>query len=273
MVWCGTAKRHTKTRVDTAAKFARLGFRDVEPTDIITSGYSTARYLADELGLPRARRPRALVVGTPALVAELELAGIDCTPAPDGALDADSFSALEPDPAVGAVVIGNDPQLSYARLAHAALALQDDKVVFVATNADAADNVGTASRPRLMPGAGTVVGALRGCTGREPFVCGKGFEWMPRFVRDVAAIDGGGGGGDGDDGGAAVSVAMVGDRMETDIVFGRQCGFLTVLPMTGVTTEDMLLAAQATAAAAGNAGANVMCIPHHVIESVACLKS
>eukprot|EP01048_Picozoa_sp_COSAG05_P023609 COSAG05_NODE_5188_length_1242_cov_1.469816_1_plen_40_part_10 len=38
---------------------------------------------------------------------------------------------------------------------------------------DAADNVGTGERPRLMPGAGAVVGAVAGCTGRTPINCGN----------------------------------------------------------------------------------------------------
>ena len=162
-------------------------------------------------------------------------------------------------------------QLTYRRLAWASLALQDPECLFVATNLDAADNVGSAERPRLMPGAGTVVGALRACSGREPFNCGKGGDWIPRLLlaeledelRDSEVAD------------ASVSanrpVAMVGDRMETDVAFGRQCGFVTLLPLTGVTTPATLQD-RAAAESEGKVAADESVLPHYVIRSVAGLQ-
>ena len=70
-------------------------------------------------------------------------------------------------------------RLTYRRLAWASLALQDPECLFLATNLDAADNVGSGERPRLMPGAATAVGF--GQEGAEVWV---GY----RAGRDRAAI-------------------------------------------------------------------------------------
>jgi phosphoglycolate/pyridoxal phosphate phosphatase family enzyme len=263
-----------KTRAQAAAKFEALGFAGVAAADIITSGSSAARYLTEVARLPGSARPRALVVGTPALVAELSAAGVEVVEPPAdvaaGSITADVFRAMEPDASVGAVVVGADPCFAYAKLAHAALALQDPGCLFVATNRDAADNVGGAARPRLLPGGGAIVAALAKASGREPVNCGKGGDWMVEMLRMEFGIGAGG----------AAAVGMVGDRMDTDVAFGRQCGFTTFLPLTGVTTPPMLAeaaaefrAAYAEGASTGEALAGGPSLPHFVIEDVTWLQS
>lgn len=51
----------------------------------------------------------------------------------------------------------------------------------------------------------------------------------------------------------------VGDRLDTDIALGREGGLLTVLPLTGVTTEEKLAAAQPHE------------LPHFVVPNLAAL--
>ena len=274
-----------KTRTQAAAKFAALGYEGVDVADILTSGSSAARFLVDKAMLPASARPRALVIGTPALVAELRGAGVEVVEPPPAVVDgvvsphitAASFLAMEPDPSVGAVVVGADPAFDYRRLAHAALTLQDPGVAFIATNLDAADNVGGAMRPRLLPGGGSIVAAVAKATGREPMNCGKGGEWIVELLEREFGL--GNDGGRCGEGGS--EVGMVGDRMDTDVVFGRQCGFTTFLPMTGVTTAPMLACAaagsrQRCAEGAGTTEAKEgggPLLPHFVIEDVTWLKS
>ena len=64
---------------------------------------------------------------------------------------------------------------------------------------------------------------------------------------------------------------MVGDRMETDVAFGRQCGFVTLLPLTGVTTPATLQD-RAAAESEGKVAADESVLPHYVIRSVAGLQ-
>ncbi len=35
-------------------------------------------------------------------------------------------------------------------------------------------------------------------------------------------------------------IAMVGDRLYTDVAFGKNCGFVSILVLSGETTPDML---------------------------------
>ncbi len=226
----------TKSREMAAEKFRKLEIEGVEAEDIITSGYSAAQYLvAHEWRTPA--RFSAMVVGSAGITDELALASVHAvTPEPESehapgsistTVDAATFASWDLDPQIGAVVVGMDTSLNYRRLARDALALQDPECLFVATNMDAADNVGGAERLRLMPGAGAAVGALRGCTGREPVNCGKGGAWILQMMRQEFSL-------------VPHKTLMVGDRLDTDIAFGLAAGMRTALPLTGVTTAQML---------------------------------
>ena len=289
-----------KSRAGAAAKFEALGVpRGLVPAgDVVTGAYSAARYLAarPEFAAPAAgRRPVALFLGAhEGLGAELADAGIEAVCAAEGAeqgpgqpMTAARFAALPgqlalpPGAFVAAVVAGVDVTLTFAKVARAALALQDPRCLFVATNLDTNIPImstsgggggGGGERMKLMmPEAGATVGALRGGTGREPVDCGKGGDWIVELMASEFGIGGGGGGG----GGGALRVAMVGDNMRTDMAFGRQCGFVNMLPLTGVTTEQAL--APVLRGEGGGDGddssdsGGAMTAPHFVIDSVACL--
>jgi NagD protein len=64
-------------------------------------------------------------------------------------------------------------------------------------------------------------------TGVEPYFVGKPNPMMMRSA--INAIDG-----------HSESTAMIGDRMDTDIVSGMEAGLYTILVLTGVTTRDQI---------------------------------
>ena len=223
------------------------GERDI----VVTSGFSAAQHLARVLQLQASPRPKVMALGGDGLREELLAAGLEVVvpragDVADGAgWSAKGFAALDPDPEVGAVVVGADPELTFAAVGQAALALQDPACAFLATNLDASVNVGTALRPRLMPEAGATVGAVSSSTGRRPVDCGKGGDWLPQLLPHLlpgtALNNGPVTASDSNDNlGRHCRVAMVGDRLDTDIAFGQQCGFATLLPLTGVTSRQML---------------------------------
>jgi 4-nitrophenyl phosphatase len=141
------------------------------------------------------------VIGESGLVAALTEAGIEIV------TDGERCDA---------VVVGLDRSIDYDKLATATLAVRSGARL-IATNTDATFP-GPAGQ---LPGAGTFVAAMERATGVEAEPCGKPHEPMAELV---AARVGG------------RPVVMVGDRIETDVAFGRRHGWTTVLVLTGVTT-------------------------------------
>jgi 4-nitrophenyl phosphatase len=77
---------------------------------------------------------------------------------------------------------------------------------------------------RLLPGGGSVVAAIETCAHQAPIVTGKPSEWFVEFVKNVVAEK-------------AADCLMIGDRLNTDMAFGRLAGFRTLLVTeTGVNT-------------------------------------
>ena len=202
---------------------ARTGFR-ASGTDAVTSAGSAARYVAE-------RHTTAHVVGSPAITAMLEDAGV---------------SASDDNPE--AVVVGLDLALSYATIDRAARFIRAGSE-FVATNIDSTYPTPTG----LSPGAGTIVAAIREASGTEPVNCGKPTSIFMDLVTDMLATDGMVPG----NGEPNRSVWMVGDRPETDIAMAKAAGWTSVLTLTGVTASPDDVPERFT--------------PDHVVETVSDL--
>jgi HAD superfamily hydrolase (TIGR01450 family) len=192
-----------RSSATVAAHLAELGF-PADPDDVATSSQAAAALLADQL----TGGAKVLVVGTAALVAEVEGVGLTPVEAADGA---------------AAVVQGLDPELRYATLAEACVALRAG-AVWVACNVDPT----LPSERGPLPGNGSLVAVLRTATRLEPQVAGKP---APTLMRKAAERVGG------------RAPLVVGDVLSTDIQGGRAAGMATLLVLTGATTPADLLAA------------------------------
>ncbi len=172
---------------------------------IVTAARATALVLADGEA-----RPLTMVFGGPGLARELRDAGLRTVAPTDRGL------AAEP----GAVVVGVDFSLSYARLSTAAEAVRRG-ARFIATNRDPV----YPAAEGLRAGAGAMVAALAVAAGREPdMVVGKP---EPRLFRAAAESVGE----------AAEHAIVIGDSLVTDIAAARAVGARSVLMLTGVTTR------------------------------------
>ncbi|MGQ9676346.1 MAG: HAD-IIA family hydrolase [Chloroflexota bacterium] len=171
----------------------------VEPEAILPAGEATALYLS------RRARPgaRVYVIGHDGLTEPLKEFGFRLT-----------------DDRPEYVVVGLDRNFTYEKLAIACQAIRAG-AHFIASNTDATLPTETS----LLPGGGALVAAIEVCSGVKPLVIGKPETTMLESA--LARI-----------GVAASAAAIVGDRLETDVLAGQRAGISTILVLTGVTTRD-----------------------------------
>ncbi|OXA52911.1 glycerol-3-phosphate phosphatase isoform X2 [Folsomia candida] len=211
----------TKTREEFLEKFNSLGF-EATLDEIVGTSYLTALYLKEQNF-----KGKVYVIGTTGITRELENVGIESLPIGPDPMPADMHtwvSSLIPipylDPEVKAVVVGFDHHLSFTKMIKAASYLRNPNCLFVATNTDERFPSG----PEIvMPGTGSIVNAVKTAAEREPYVMGKPSPMPFEFVKRTHDLD-------------PKKVLMIGDRSNTDILFGKDCGLWTLLVFSGVTT-------------------------------------
>jgi NagD protein len=118
------------------------------------------------------------------------------------------------------VVLGETRTYSFERIAQA-IRLIVDGARFIATNPDPTGP--TPDGP--LPATGAVAALISRATGVAPYFVGKPNPLMMRSA--LNAIDA-----------HSETTAMVGDRMETDVVSGLEAGMYTVLVLTGSTRRE-----------------------------------
>lgn len=187
----------TQTREYFAQKLSRMGFA-ASPEEVVSSGVGTARYLQEH------GYRTAFVVGESGLEATLAEYNIQ------------SLKDLE----VDTVVVGLCRQFTYEWLREAMIRIRAG-AKFVATNPDTTYPVEGGG---LIPGAGSIVAAVRAASGQEPVIIGKPDPFLTQTALDDAGLN-------------ASETLVVGDRMDTDIESGRRAGCDTFLVLTGVATE------------------------------------
>lgn len=211
----------TKTRADYVHKLEHTaGIRCAE-AEIMSSAYAAALY-CQEAGLTK----KVYVVGQDGLVDELRRVGLTPVGLDDSSkhFHFGTFNPKDLDPEVEAVVAGFDGAVSYYKLAVASSLLRYmPECKFVATNRD----LSFPDTFQLVPGGGMIIAAIEAGSGRSPdVVAGKPSLGLldiiagacPSFDRSRAC--------------------MVGDRLDTDILFGNSGGLTsTLFVQTGISTQ------------------------------------
>lgn len=173
---------------------------EIPEKSIYTSAMATANFV-------KTQHPEcsAYVIGESGLTTALHNAGITIT-------------SYNPD----YVILGETTNYSFDQIA-TACTLVKKGCRFICTNPD---NSTPVDNGKLVPAAGALASMIYTATGVEPYYIGKPNPLMMKSVlRYMGARSG--------------ESAMVGDRMDTDIIAGMEAGMTTVLVLTGVTDREM----------------------------------
>jgi NagD protein len=177
---------------------ARLAASGLEVPEgaIWTSALATARFLHDQ-------RPggSAYVIGESGLTTALHDAGY-----------------TQDDRSPDYVVLGETRTYSFERITRA-IRLIGQGARFIATNPDPTGP----STAGPLPATGSVAALISRATGVDPYFVGKPNPLMMRSALNAIEAH-------------SESSAMIGDRMDTDVVSGLEAGMETILVLTGVTT-------------------------------------
>lgn len=178
---------------------------EVAPGQVITASAATAAYLT------RTCAPGAslFVIGEAGLRSALAQAGF-----------AFVTDALRP---VEVVVVGGDRTLTYAKLKDAVLHLRRGARL-IGANPDLL----VPSEEGLAPEAGVTLAALQAATGVTPTIIGKPEPWL--FDLALAQM-----------GAVRSSTAVLGDRLQTDILGGQRAGLRTILVETGADDRSSIV--------------------------------
>lgn len=214
----------TKSRKQYGKKFETLGL-NVSEEEIFASSFAAAAYLKS-IDFPKDKK--VYVVGEDGILKELELAGIQYLGGPEDGnkkIELKPGYLMEHDENVGAVVVGFDRYFNYYKIQYATLCIRENPgCLFLATNRDAVTHLTDAQE---WAGGGSMVGAIWGSTKQEPHVVGKPSTFMMDYLADKFGIQ-------------KSQICMVGDRLDTDIVFGQNGGCQTLLVLSGVTSLSTL---------------------------------
>jgi arabinose operon protein AraL len=188
------------TRRDYADKLTRLGI-PATPEEVVNSSIVLARHLQRlDPGAP------VFVIGEPPLIGELRDHGFE----------------IRSDEHVRWVVIAFDRTFDYAKLNIALQAVRHRDARLIATNPDRTCPVEGGEIPDC---AGMMAAVEAVTSKRVEVVVGKPSPIILRVALDALGV-------------TARDCVIVGDRLETDIVMGKQLGLGTVLVLSGVTRAD-----------------------------------
>jgi glycerol-1-phosphatase len=182
----------------------------VEAEQVVTAGEATARLVADRIGAGG----RAFVIGAPAFHGAVDGAGLELVKKIEPSRDSGA-QTIDAD----AVVVSGHRGFDYAELYSATRALQRGAALFATSRDPTLPMPGGA-----WPGTGAVLAAIETASGATAEIGGKPERHLFELARERL--------------GDAERVAMVGDRVSSDVEGGRRAGLETILVLSGATSRE-----------------------------------
>ena len=183
-------------------KLKKLGI-DATKEDFITSSQATAYYLKKHH-----KDDRLYVCGTESLKQELRENG---------------FTVVDNTDDTDCIVMGYDTELNYKKLWDVSYMLTMREIPYIATNPDYVCPTEWGS----VPDCGSVCDMIFNATGKRPQFIGKPEPLMPILAMEQVGV-------------SKEETAVIGDRIYTDVKSGVNAGAVSVLVMSGETTEEIL---------------------------------
>ncbi len=194
----------SKDHIHYVKKMAKMGI-EVEQKNVLISSDALTYYLGKV-------KPQAklFLLGTPELKATITKAGFELV---DPAVTEPEF-----------VILGFDMTLAYDTLS-TACRLIDKGIPYIATHPDVRCPI---ENGEFIPDCGAMIELIKTATGISPLdVLGKPYHYMIDLLMERTGFK-------------KNEIAMVGDRLSTDIAFGLNNNILSVLVLTGeATLEDV----------------------------------
>lgn len=187
----------SKSVEEYICKFKRMGI-PADKENILTSGQATAVYLEYVK-----KHANIYVVGTKALKKEFVLHG---------------FNVIEDGENIDFVVVGFDTELTYEKLTKACKFI-DEGAPFIATNPDLICPI---ENNRFIPDCGSICQVIENVTGKKPTYLGKPKKEIVYLAAEKENVD-------------LSKVAVIGDRLYTDIASGINAGIISICVLSGET--------------------------------------
>jgi 4-nitrophenyl phosphatase len=185
----------TRTPREYVDKLARMNV-NVSADEILVSGQATARFLAHEY--PQGTRVH--VFGMPALKKAMTDEGF-----------------VLADESVELVVASMDRNLTFEKLSQATILIRNG-ARFFATNLDPTQP----SERGLVPGTGAIIMALEAASGVKPIAIGKPEPIIFQLAMEQMNAN-------------PETTAIIGDRVDTDILGGKRAGLITICVLSGAS--------------------------------------
>lgn len=197
----------TKSVEDYLAKLAKMGI-NADKGNMYSTPVATIDYIRK--AYPQVRK--LFMLGTPSMISQFEEAGF-------------TSCADDPDDVPDMLVVAFDTTLVYSRLCRAAWWAKQG-IPYIATNPDW---VCPTNERTILVDCGSLQKCIEAATGRKPDkVMGKPDPTMLDGIRDRNGLQ-------------SDEIAMVGDRIYTDVAMGHNAGAVSVLVLSGETTLETAL--------------------------------
>ena len=238
----------TKTREEFMNKLRRLGYI-AEMNELFPTSYSTALYL-NSIGFDG----HAYVIGCSGISKELakfniesEGVGLEQTPSEwaPGFADIEDYNHE-----IRAVIVGFDNQISFPKLVKACSYAKKDDCILIAANSD--ETFPPPNDRVMVPGPGAYVAAIEAVTKKKAINLGKPFNFFFNCITHVHKdID-------------KKRTIMIGDRLTTDMVFGRNNGVSTLFVQSGLGSYEEMINYKNS-----NNLDDHLCVPDYYLPSLA----